>query len=275
MAGRQRESYTPGLGPAIVHVGWARPRSAMESGLGAHQHQQAWELCWLVHGQVEWWAETEALTVLPGQCYITRPGEWHGAVHSALEPCELFWLGLRAGVLPAIDAALAAAPRVFTGVSALSDMWWEVLRQHRTPALPLAELATEGALLRLLVEVVRCAAQSPAMPPISPAIRRAQEFARQHVTNDPAVAALARTAGLSASQFHARFEAEVGEPPAEWIRRLRLNQARRLLADPKRPITSIAMDLGYPTSQYFATVFRRYVGITPRQYRERCRGAPT
>ena len=275
MPARHRESYESGLLPALPHLGWARPRSAMESGLGAHRHDGAWELCWLLSGRVEWWVGDAAHEVLAGQCYVTRPDEWHGAVHSVLEPCELFWLGLKAGVHPEIDAALSAAQRVFPGGPALSGLWWDLLRQHRSPAPPLAQLAADGALRRLLVEVARCAAASPARAQPSPAIQRAQAFAREHLADDPPVAALARAAGLAPSQFHARFQAEVGETPADWMRRMRLDQARRLLADPDRPITAIAMDLGYPSSQYFATVFRRYVGLTPRAYRERSRGAPT
>ncbi len=275
MANRHRESYEAHLVPGLTHLGWARPRSAMESGLGKHHHDGAWELCWLLRGRVEWWVGDEAHTVPAGHCYITRPDEWHGAVHSALEPCELFWLGLSSGTQPAIDDALNAAQRVFPGTPALSTLWWDLLRQHRTPAPPLAPLAAASSLVRLLVEVARCAAGSPARAAPSPAIIRAQEVARLHLSDDLAVATLARAANLSPSQFHARFQAEIGETPADWLRRLRLDHARRLLADHDRPITSIAMELGFPTSQYFATVFRRYIGITPRQYRDRARGAPT
>ena len=261
--------------PGLAHIGWARPRSASESGLGAHQHRDAWEVCWLRRGRVEWWVGDEAFTVPTGSCYVTRPNEWHGAVHSVLEPCELFWLGLRFGALPDIDTALRTAPRVFPGAAALGAWWEDLLQQHRQPRAAHAALAAQASLTRLMVDIVRCAQQAPAVVSISPAIVRAQAFAHEHLADEPSVAALARAAGLSASQFHARFAAEVGEAPAEWMRRMRLDRARRALAASDTPITSISLDLGFPTSQYFATVFRRYTGMTPRAYRDQAHGAPT
>ena len=272
-----REDYPQSalLLPALAHLGWARPRSASESGLGAHQHQDAWEVCWLRRGRVEWWVGDEAFIVPTGSCYLTRPNEWHGAVHSVLEPCELYWLGLRSGAMPEIDTALLAAPRVFPGTAAVGEWWEDLLQQHRQPHAAHAALAAQASLTRLMVDIVRCAQSAPTLVVPSPAIVRAQTFAHEHLAEEPSVAALARAAGLSPSQFHARFAAEVGEAPAEWMRRMRLDRARRALAASDAPITSIGLDLGFPSSQYFATVFRRYTGMTPRAYREHARGSPT
>lgn len=263
------------LTPALAHIGWARPRSASESGLGAHQHLDAWEVCWLRRGRVEWWVGDEAFTVPTGSCYLTRPNEWHGAVHSVLEPCELYWLGLRFGAMPDIDLALQAVPRVFPGTASLGDWWQDLLQQHRPPLAAHAALAAQATLTCLMVDIVRCAQRASTVVAPSQAIVRAQAFAHEHLAEEPSVAALARAAGLSASQFHARFAEEVGEAPAEWMRRMRLDRARRALAASDAPITGISLDLGFPSSQYFATVFRRYTGMTPRAYREHARGAPT
>jgi AraC-like DNA-binding protein len=267
----RREDYhrEPLLAPALVHLGWAHPRSAAESGLGPHRHDGAWELCFIQRGGVEWWVGDETWEVPAGSCYLTRPDELHGGVHSQLEPCELFWLGLRADSLPEIEADLGAARRVFPGTRAIPGLWWDLLVQHRTPDAPHAALAAQGALLRLLAEISRCARSAPARAAVSAGIARAQAFAAERLADDPPVAAMARAAGLAPSRFHARFLDETGESPAEWVRRLRLDRAKRLLATGERPVTDIAFDLGYPTSQYFATVFRRYTGLTPRQYRER------
>ena len=49
--------------------------------------------------------------------------------------------------------------------------------------------------------------------------------------------------------------------------RLRIERARLLLAETDMPITMIAADLGYSSSQHFATSFRRDTGTTPSRYR--------
>jgi AraC family L-rhamnose operon regulatory protein RhaS len=270
---RNREDYNPAsLVPGLTHLGWARPRSASESGLGPHHHEQTWEFCWVVQGTLDWWAGDEAWPVPAGHCYITRPDEVHGATHAALEPCELYWLGLRAGTLPTIETILDRSRRVFPGSPLLTQLWDDLLAQHRTQEQH-AALAGQGILLRICAELARCAEASPAPIAISPAIRLALAHALAHLDEDPAVAALARAAGLGVSQFHARFIREVGEPPAEWMRRQRLERAKRLLVDTDTPITALALNLGYPSSQYFATVFRRYTGLTPGAYRRRNRTA--
>ena len=80
---------------------------------------------------------------------------------------------------------------------------------------------------------------------------------------------------MSPSRLHARFLAEVGQSPAEWVRAQRIQRAKRLLLTSDRPVTDLAFDLGFPSSQYFATVFRGLVGMTPRDYRQRALRAPT
>ncbi len=83
-----------------------------------------------------------------------------------------------------------------------------------------------------------------------------------------AVGELARRAGLAPSRFHERFLAEAGESPARWVARRRLELARaRLRAG--EPVTRIALDLGFASSQHFATAFRRVYGVAPSAWAKR------
>ena len=77
----------------------------------------------------------------------------------------------------------------------------------------------------------------------------------------------ALVAGLSLPRFKARFKNEVGIPPAEYLQRYRIERAEHGLANSTRSVTEIAFELGFCSSQYFATVFRRYTRLSPTQYR--------
>lgn len=55
---------------------------------------------------------------------------------------------------------------------------------------------------------------------------------------------------------------------ARELQRVRLDCARRLLVESSRPITDIALSVGFATSQHFATSFREREGTTPKAYRE-------
>ena len=266
----------------LLHIGWTRPRSA-GVGLTAHHHL-GWEICWLRRGTVDWWAGQRLHTVPPGHLYVTQPGEEHGGVHSLLERCDLFWLhvhpprnrlpGLPSDESHAILTGLSSLPqRVFPGVAELSNLWTRILEEHAERG-PHAATAARAALHALLITVLRCSASHAASAP-SAAIAQAMEHALGRIAQGVSVAEMAHIAGLSPSRFHARFCAEVGETPADFLRRRRVHHAKHLLATTRRDITDLALSLGFPTSQYFATVFKRYLGMTPRTFREQARHAPT
>jgi len=77
-------------------------------------------------------------------------------------------------------------------------------------------------------------------------------------------------AGLpwSRRQLERRYLAATGLTIKQRHLELRLDEACRLLCDPAAAITGIALDLGFPSSQHFATVFRRAHGCPPSQWRE-------
>jgi AraC-like DNA-binding protein len=78
---------------------------------------------------------------------------------------------------------------------------------------------------------------------------------------------LARVAGLSESRFKHRFREEVGTTPADYQLRHKIDRACQMLIQDNTTILDTALSLGFSSSQYFATVFRRYVGVTPTEYR--------
>src|SRR5688572_26744517 len=59
--------------------------------LAEHVHHDAYEICYLLAGSVEWWAGDDVTEVGPGEVYITRPNERHGGADAFMHPCELLW----------------------------------------------------------------------------------------------------------------------------------------------------------------------------------------
>ena len=78
---------------------------------------------------------------------------------------------------------------------------------------------------------------------------------------------LARLSGLSVPHFFRRFRQVVGSSPIDWIRRERVNQAKRQLIENDVPIRDIALALGYRDPFYFSRDFKKLTGLSPRQYR--------
>lgn len=93
------------------------------------------------------------------------------------------------------------------------------------------------------------------------------QYIQENLYETFSVPDLAEISNLSVSRFKTRFKEETGFPPAEYILRRKLEQAKKLLLHKNESITQIAINLGFSSSQYFATVFQRYTTQTPSQFR--------
>ena len=104
-------------------------------------------------------------------------------------------------------------------------------------------------------------------------ICRAMNFISGNLDRDLSLEEIARAASFSAFHFHRIFSAATGETVFEFVRRLKLEwAANRLLSDPRRDITTVAMDCGFSSSQNFAKAFRARFGTSPSAFRKSKRG---
>ncbi len=78
---------------------------------------------------------------------------------------------------------------------------------------------------------------------------------------------MAAAAHLSPFHFHRVFQALVGETPADFVKRLRLEKALLLMSYPRRAsLTSIAMECGFSCSSDFTRSFRQRFGVAPSAF---------
>ena len=79
---------------------------------------------------------------------------------------------------------------------------------------------------------------------------------------------MAAQVGLKRTQFSTLFLHQTGDTPILHLNRLRVEKARHLLTSTRRPITEIAFECGFASSQYFADVFHSFTGKTASAYRK-------
>ena len=84
----------------------------------------------------------------------------------------------------------------------------------------------------------------------------------------PTIEVAARTAGMSVRSFQRRLEGE-GVNYSQLIDRVRLDRATRLLDAPGARVIDVALEVGYSDPAHFTRAFRRWTGVTPRQFRGR------
>src|SRR5262249_33943495 len=78
---------------------------------------------------------------------------------------------------------------------------------------------------------------------------------------------LARRAGLSAFHFLRIFTRVLGVTPHQYLVSARLRRAAGLLADPSRPVTEVAYEVGVGDLSNFVRTFRRASGVSPGRFR--------
>jgi transcriptional regulator GlxA family with amidase domain len=94
----------------------------------------------------------------------------------------------------------------------------------------------------------------------------------ENLTSDLGVAALAARVGMSERSFVRHYRAQTGTTPAKAIEQLRVDAARRLLADSSQPIKRVAARCGFGSEETLRRSFLRALGVTPLAYRERFSG---
>lgn len=97
--------------------------------------------------------------------------------------------------------------------------------------------------------------------------RAARRVLMQDLSATPDLGSLARTVGTNAKRLNEAFRRFTGTTAFEYLREIRMAQARRLLLETRLEIQTIATDMGYGSAANFATAFRERFGMTPSQYR--------
>lgn len=83
------------------------------------------------------------------------------------------------------------------------------------------------------------------------------------------IAALARVAYVSDAHFIRAFRATFGETPHRYLQRRRIERAMWDLRASRKPITDIAVQVGFSSLGTFSRTFRDIVGASPSAYRQR------
>ncbi len=245
-----------------------------------HAHDELIEIHYLAAGVQTYEVAGKTFLLHGGDALIVAPTVWHGTGIYPRNQAQIYLLTLW---------LTATAPMPGWGFS--GDEWIELRDAFcRRPALlvrcgdtlrqlwePLLKDSGPGsfsgahmrvALLQSLFHLWECLA-APTRSTIPHSVQTAMDFIEQHLDEKIRLDQLARACGVSLPTLKRLFPRYVGLTPQAYIRLRRIKRARELLLRTSSPITDIAFELGFATSQHFSRVFRQLTGMTPRQYRSR------
>ena len=98
-------------------------------------------------------------------------------------------------------------------------------------------------------------------------LKRALELLEGDLREAPSMAELARHLQLHPTSVCRAFKQSIGLPPHQYLLSRRIECAKEMMRDPARSLTEIALDCGFSDLSQFSVVFKRIVGLTPREYR--------
>lgn len=103
----------------------------------------------------------------------------------------------------------------------------------------------------------------------SPSIRRAVEYIQAHYTEDISLNTVAEMVYLHRDYLSRQFKKEVGINYSEYLLKIRLDKAKKLLETTDMRISDVASSVGISNLSYFSTVFNKTYGLKPKEIRKK------
>jgi len=100
-------------------------------------------------------------------------------------------------------------------------------------------------------------------------IAKAKAYINENYHRDISLEEVSRSVDISSYYFSKLFKEETGENFIEYLTSVRIEKAKALLHNKDISIKSICIETGYSDPNYFSRIFKKQVGITPTEFRER------
>ncbi len=239
-----------------------------------HTHPGMMEFVYLERGRQVYRVGEEFYTLRQGEVFFTLPDELHDTGSAPEERSSLYYLIIDPERIKERHLfqreeeyrALTALPeRVFRATANLPKALKQLEKSFSDEG-PHFDTRIRNALSGVLLDFIT-PADAPGPSPLY-RIQNSLCYIQSHLDQPIRVAELAPLDRLSLAAYNRIFLEAMGIPPGEYILRQRIALAKRLLAETDRSVTEIAYETGFSSSQYFATVFKRFCNCTPKEYRK-------
>lgn len=209
--------------------------------------------------------------------FILYPNESAYYEADSREPWSYMWVGFD-GVM-AFEMLTNAGFSRKAPVRHLNGETTDILGEHieqmlSASALNFAnELKRNGYLMLFFSDLVESNHAAHLMPSDgdtsgSVYVRNAMDYMTHHYGEKIRINELADQIGVNRSYLTSSFKRTVGVSPQEFLVTLRMEKASCMLQNTRLPINAIAERVGYEDSLAFSKIFKKYYGLSPKQYRE-------
>ena len=238
-------------------------RELEQSYLFPGEAHQALELTYVCSGTLHCIVQGEEILLRQGELALFGPGQWHmqyADIGTAPKVASLLFTLTGCDLLPLCSRVL---PLDKTAAFLVTQMLAE-LEAADAYSLDM----TAGLLSQLLLTLLRHTAAGEARIPASEhsIILRTQQYICAHSRDRLSVPLVARMVDMSPSYLTALFSKHLHISPGEYIRRVKLEESKRMIRENTWNFTEIASALQYSTVHHFSRQFKEKFGITPTEY---------
>lgn len=250
--------------------------------LETHFHDGMMEICYCDKGMQVYEVEGKEYQLKGGDVFITFPNEPHGTARHPEEKGTLYWLIVQ---IPEKESFLhysdkesavftrelmGIKQRHFKGTESMKKMLDQIFTLHDEPLQqPLHKLQVLNLISNFLLAVIEYSGKK-VIRAQSDRIADIKNYIHSNIYRNLPIELLAKELYMSDSHFKSWFKKEFGMPPVDYILRTKVEEGKKLLQLPDgESVTAIAFKLSFSSSQYFATVFKKYTGISPAEFRQR------
>jgi len=99
-------------------------------------------------------------------------------------------------------------------------------------------------------------------------LRKAVEYLHEHYNEQVTLNEVAEHTFVSTYYISRMFKREMGKNFVDYLNELRIEKAKEMLRDVRYKTYEVAEKVGIPDAHYFSKLFKKYVGVTPTEYRE-------
>lgn len=228
----------------------------------------AWQVVWIESGAGEFSARRRAHTepVTAGDVIFITPGQWHRYRPTAQRGWKEHWIELEgpvpgrlteAGLLPAFCSVLRGLKAEVIGAAITA------LHAGLESGSAAANAAEGLQLLGLLAESTGRRDDAPLVR----AVRRAERILAERLAAPPDMPTLASELGVGYAGFRREFKRRTGVAPAQYLMRLRLERAQRLLGATPGTLEAISEQVGFSSAFHLSAAFKARYGVAPATWR--------
>ncbi|MFD0712997.1 AraC family transcriptional regulator [Paenibacillus sp. GCM10027626] len=208
--------------------------------------------------------------IFPMRTYVYQPAD-------GKEELRMSWLaidGLEAERMLGVAGLTPEEPYVSGGkegkVRGTLDRIMSLMRNCPQVGVS-TSLSMQSLLYRLFARLAEEKAETRGPDDIA-WIKRSRDYIDLHATEGITVRQAAEVAGVNRTYFSSVFAEQTGMTPKMYIDKVRMDKAKRRLADTRDSVTEIAYSLGYSSLFAFTRAFKSRFSLTPTEYRAAARG---